>query len=369
MKKLKFVIIAQAITPALFPRSHRATELAKELAKQGHDVTLYALLGKYDYTDFSKNTGVKVKNLGKSKFGLIDSDTYSNANLCLKIFTKIFGKFIEFPSIELIPMVRRVIKREKKIDYLITIAVPFTIHWATSSLALKKYFKFWVSDCGDPFMGNHFIKHPFYFKYLEKKWCRMTDYITVPVQQAKDGYYEEFREKIKVIPQGFNFREVNLGNYIKNDIPTFAYSGVVYKGHRDPEKFLEYLASIESDFKFVVYTKSISMFENFKQRLGDKLEIRDYIPRDQLLFELSKMDFLVNIKNNSGVQQPSKLIDYYLTNRPIIEITSSFSEKDIFNQFLMGNYSNRMKIESLEDFKIENVANKFVELFYQNHNK
>ena len=66
-------------------------------------------------------------------------------------------------------MVRRVIKRERKIDYLITIAFPFTIHWATASLAHKKYFKFWVSDCGDPFMGNPFIKHPFYFKYLEKK--------------------------------------------------------------------------------------------------------------------------------------------------------------------------------------------------------
>ena len=36
--------------PHISARSFRTTELAKGFAKMGHDVTLYTILGKYDYT-------------------------------------------------------------------------------------------------------------------------------------------------------------------------------------------------------------------------------------------------------------------------------------------------------------------------------
>ena len=98
--------------------------------------------------------------------------------------------------------------------------------------------------------------------------------------------------------------------------------------------------------------------------MKDKLEIRSYIPREDLLFELSKMDFLVNIVNLSGVQQPSKLIDYALTKRPTINISSDFTnnEKIVFNEFLKGDYFHQYTIQNIEKYNIENVAYQFLEL-------
>ena len=48
------LIISQHIFPKQTPRAHRTTELAIELSRQGYDVTVYAVLGKYNYYDFAK---------------------------------------------------------------------------------------------------------------------------------------------------------------------------------------------------------------------------------------------------------------------------------------------------------------------------
>lgn len=364
MNNLKIVIIAQTIYPNLSPRAHRATQLAIELAQRGHNVVLYALLGNYDYTEFSKKTTIRIKSLGTSKFGCPNSDNIRKENLFSKIIKKILGKYISFPGIELIPMIKEVLSNEKKIDLLITIAKPYEIHWGTA-LCKNKDVKCWISDCGDPFMGNPFPKPPFYFEYIEKYWCRRTDYITVPIEEAKKAYYEEFQNKIRVIPQGFDFSNLKIADYIPNDVPTFAYSGIVYKNLRDPSVFLEYLCSIDYEFKFIVYTRSPRFFDNYKSRLGEKIDIRDYVPRKKLLYELSKMDFLINFQNNSGVQQPSKLIDYALTGRPIINISNDFKEQDNFDLFMTGDYSRKVNINNLEDYNIKNVSNQFLNLYFE----
>ncbi len=369
MSKLKIVIISRTIYPNLAPRAYRATELAKELAKRGNHVTLYGLLGSYNYNQFIKETGVTVKNLGKSRFGNINSDSKVSSNVILRALKRIFGRFIYFPDIELIPMVRKAIRGEKNIDYLITVAVPFANHFG-AALARQKYgkniIKCWVSDCGDPFMGNPFNRYPFYFIPIEKWWCRWTDFITIPIEEAKNAYYKEFHHKIRVIPQGFDICSVKLADYRKNQLPHFAYSGNVYPYRRDPSLFLEYLCSLfDKDFRFIVYTKTPEIFQRYKSCLKEKLIINSFIPREDLLKELSRMDFLINIGNSSTVQQPSKLIDYYLTRRPILEITSSFEEREHFNEFLDGNYSHKMIEHDISQYDISRVANQFLELYQQ----
>ena len=51
---MKILIITQAFYPGISPRSFRATELAKELARQGDDVTVYAELRDFNYSEFTK---------------------------------------------------------------------------------------------------------------------------------------------------------------------------------------------------------------------------------------------------------------------------------------------------------------------------
>ncbi|PZD76612.1 hypothetical protein [Mesonia sp. K7] len=362
---MKIVIISKNCYPTLGPRAHRTTELAKELARRGYKVIVYALLGDYDYSKISNETGVEFKNLGISKLGVADNTGYYNKKLWAKATRKLFAKWIEVPNIELMSLVKKALKRENHIDYLITIAHPHTIHWGAARFLKKnkKSVKFWVADCGDPFMKDPYNYRPAYFSNFEKSWGNICDYISVPVETAKYAYFKEFREKIRVIPQGFQLDNLKLADYSVNRIKTFAFAGNVYPGLRDPSAFLEYLCDLEMDFKFVVYTKKNAIFKKYKNRLGNKLEIRDYVPRAKLLYQLSKMDFLINIKNISSVQQPSKLIDYALTKRPVLEITSQFAELKTFNKFLQEDYTNQFIFKNIDNYDIKNVTNQFLKLY------
>lgn len=359
---MKIVIISRTCFPAKAPRSYRATELAKEFARQGHNVSLYALLGNYDYSEISHETGIRFKSLGTVKFGMSSNTDRMKGDIFHRII-RFIGEPVMFPDNTMIPMVRRAIKKEGEIDLLITIAVPHIIHFSTAVSNIGKV-KCWVADCGDPFMGNPMHKPPFYFEWFERYWCKRCNYITVPVEEARTAYYKEYRDKIRVIPQGFKFDDAKLADYVPNDVTTFAYSGIFYKDLRDPSKFLEYLCTIDKPFKFICYTKSVPILQPFKEKLGDKLEVRAYIPREELVHELSKMDFLVNVPNKSGVQQPSKLIDYALTKRPILNVSSDFtdSERNSLQAFFKADYSGRMIINDIERYNIINVARQFLEL-------
>lgn len=376
MKKLKILIISRTIFPILSPRAFRTTELAKELALKGHNVTVFAILGNYNYSNFEEKTGIKIRNFGNTLFSTINSDGGFRYNLIDKILYHIFNRLIEFPDIELMFRIPNIIKKEKNIDLLITIAEPHQIHWggalAKAFMRKNEFPTIWISDCGDPYIGNSFDKKKyFYFKYIEKWWCRNTDFITIPLKEAKSGYYNEFHQKIVVIPQGFDLSNVQIDNsFIKNVIPTFSYAGSVYPGKRDPKMLFDFLLNIEKKFIFIVYTNSPNYYDPYKLLLKNKLEIRPYISHDKLIYELSKMDFLINLKNPNSIQLPSKIIDYLLTKRPILEVSLNFTqiEKDSFLEFLAGNYNNSYKEIDIEQYNINNIAQKFVNLYLEDKN-
>ena len=369
MLRKKILIISRLIFPAQDPRAFRATELALELARQGHDVTLYAVLGNHDYSNYELEHRVKIRNIGKMIFATLNSDGIKRINIIDKILFRLLYRLLAFPEIEFVFRIPKVLKSEKDVDLLISVAAPYPIHWGC---ALSREFSktsfphVWAVDCGDPYMGN---KGPglknkyFYFKYIEKWFCRMTDFIVVPFEGAKEGYYAEFRDKIKVIPQGFSFTNVEIcANKTKNSIPTFAYAGFLYSGIRNPAPFLMYLSSLNRNFKFIIYTKNIELLEPFLKHIGNKIEIRDYIPREKLLFELGQMDFLVNFENNTNIHFPSKLIDYALVKRPILSIPSNYLPVDTIDEFLNGNYQNQFIVHNIEQYNIINVAKQFIRL-------
>ena len=368
MEPKKILIIARAIYPAQFPRAYRATELATELARQGHEVILYALLGKYDYSLFEKDHNLKVKNIGNMWFATLNSDGTGRRNFIDKVLSKIFNRLIDFPDIELMFRIPAILRKEANIDFLISVAKPFTIHWGCAlakTISPANFPKVWAADCGDPYMGNRVTKKSplFYFKYIEKWFCRKTDHIVIPIKEAIEGYYPEFKSKITVIPQGFNFDNLDIDiGPPHNKILTFSYSGIFYKGFRDPSMFLEYLCNIKKDFKFVIFTHDQSLLEPFKSRLKGKIEIRPYIPRHELLKILSKMDFLVNFENGTSVHSPSKLIDYALTKRPILSINNTILPLEIINDFFERNYNAKYIIEDIERYNIKFIAHNFLDL-------
>lgn len=363
----EILVLSYATFPSNSPRHLRTHELVRELSKQGHKVTLYVLKGNYNYKKYEEENNIEVKSLGKTVFFNFDPITGLKEPIVFKIVRKFLGSYLEFPLIELVVNVFNVLKKENQKDLLITIGNPYPLHWGAAlfmHFSKKNKFNKWIADCGDPYMGNDFHKKPFYFKYIEKFFCRKTDFITIPIHSAIEGYYPEFHNKIRVIPQGFNFSETKIvKDFVKNEIPTFIYAGIFYEKLRDPRPLLDYLIDLKVDFKFKVYTKNKLFLEKYITISPERIEVLDYIPRDELIFEMSKADFLINIENPSHVHSPSKLIDYALSKRPILSLnTNDKLDKRLINDFLQGNYDRALSVPNIDIYDIKNVARKFIEL-------
>jgi hypothetical protein len=367
---VKILIITQHIFPIQTPRSIRSTELIKELARRGFDVTVYAVLGNYDYAPFlNEFPNVRIKNIKiRWQFAPYNSDATHKGHIIDKILNKLFAKLIEYPNLEFMYRVPQLFKNENKYDALISIANPHQIHWGCARAKMKypeKFPEIWVADCGDPFMNDDKDDyHKRYFSKFEKMFCSLCDYISVPHMNAIEGYYFEFRDKIHVIPQGYDFKlENNNCDDPKNEAVTFAYTGSFLKEMRDPSNFLEYLARKNMDFKFIIYTQDKGFVTPYISRLPDKLEIREPIQRTELLKTLRSMDFLVNFENvDFPACLPSKIIDYAITKRPILNLNPANLNINIIDEFLSRNYKNSYKVENLNDYHISGVVDKFISL-------
>ena len=367
---MRILIIGQWILPMNNPRAHRTFNLAKGFARHGHEVILYSMTGEKDYHEEAQRYNIKIKNLGKSYCGLIDSQGKFSGHIVNRLLGRVVGEHNVYPGFEFYRMVKQCFQNETDIELLITIAFPHVIHWAAAKYIDLLAPKCWIADCGDPFMGNTFLNPLKIYERFEKLWCSKVNYITVPIEDAISAYYPEFRDKIRVIPQGFDNSDVILDKYEINDIPTFAFAGSTYRKLRDPRNFLNYIYDNDINCKFIVYTRSDD-FDDYKEKLGERLDVRSYIQRESLIRELSHCDFLINIKNESSVQSPSKLIDYALTHRPILTITSDFNSVDQSNflDFLNAEYNSQTIVKDQESYDIDNVVEKFTELYKTNRSQ
>uniref|UniRef100_A0A832D334 Glycosyltransferase subfamily 4-like N-terminal domain-containing protein n=1 Tax=Ignavibacterium album TaxID=591197 RepID=A0A832D334_9BACT len=367
MDKKKILIVCRGFYPMNSPRSFRATELAKEFARQGHDVTVLTPKNYEVHPKLEEKFGFKIKDLGQPKFPDIKISKNKLLHYPSRALNRLLSLFFEYPSIELMWLVKKALKNENGYDLLISIAVPYPIHWGVAWARNEKHkiAKTWVADCGDPYYGqeNDSFKVPFYFKYIEKWFCRKADFITVPTEGAVNGYFPEFHNKIKIIPQGFKFEEYQFeASEQKNTKPTFAYAGMFIPGRRDPKEFIEYLLSMDKDFEFHIYTGTKQLVEKYIPDSKGKILVHDVIARDEILKKLNQMDFVVNFENVGNKQTPSKLIDYAILKKPILSIKTEQLDKENVLKFLNGDYSGQYIVENVDQYRIENVCSKFLEL-------
>lgn len=364
----KILIVSNAFYPENSPRSHRAVELAKELVRQGHAVKV--ITHRREGTqEFCDSHGIQLKDMGQLTWPVPSVKGTGVVRLFWRILARFSALLMEYPMIQLIPLVKKALKGESGYDLMISIAVPYPIHWGIAAVRTAKnsIAKVWVADCGDPYMGqeNDTFKPPFYFGWLEKKFCRKADFISVPTAASIKGYYPQFHDKIRVIPQGFRFEDVALYNGPKTtNKVVFGYGGMFIPGRRDPSELLHFLNSLNESiaFEFHVYTKTPQLVEPFVNSSKGRILLKPVLERSALLYEMSKMDFVVNFENVGTAQTPSKLIDYFIINKPILSIKFGDLKKEIIMEFLNGKYVHAINIENPEQYRIEHVVHDFLNL-------
>ncbi len=365
---MKILVISKSFFPIAGPRSSRATELVKELSRKGNDVTVVAPRKSIVHDQFEKDFNVKVADLGTHFFSPTDANNLSFfKKVLLKILMEIgMTEYLNFPDVLYYFKTKKKLRKYRDYDLVISIAKPHSIHWGVADALVKdrRIARKWIADCGDPFMSNPFRTPAKFFEKHERNFCRIADFITVPVKEAIGSYYPEYRNKIKVIPQGFDLEKDkrNILSYTPNPITTFAYAGAFYKDKRDPRKFLEFLLHLNREYRFIIYSSNFDLVRPYAEKADGKIELRNYVPRQKLLGELSKMDFLINVSNISSVQSPSKLIDYYIVGRPVLTIENGSVDPIKLNKFLNGNYEDKHKFESVEKYDIKYVAQQFLML-------
>lgn len=362
----KILLVSNGFFPEISPRSHRATELAKEFFRQGHEVTVISKYREYDYSDFLKEFPITFKMWNKPKLPILPEFKQKYLSVFVRGLSRVLSLFFEYPAIEDMFKVKKILRNVNGFDLLISFAVPYTVHWGIAWSRSEKHrlSEKWIADCGDPYMGDVLdsFRKPFYFRYMEKWFCRKADFISIPIETAKPGYYSEFHHKIRIIPQGFNFDLIKEGvNQNENSIPTFAYAGTFLQGARNPEPLMQYLTSLELPFKFFVFTNNPDILKKYKLLLNEKLIVSGYIPRQELMGVLRKMNFLINFDNNTKLNSPSKLIDYAITQRPVLNIKENFDSEDL-KAFLKGDYSKRMSLPDPNQYHIENISHLFLDL-------
>jgi glycosyltransferase involved in cell wall biosynthesis len=365
------LLVSNGFYPEISPRSFRATELAKEFFRRGHKVTVISKHRDHDYSDFLHEFPITFKMWGKTGFPIIPDFKKRPFSFLCRTISRLLLLLFEYPGIEEMFQVKKMLKHERGYDLMISFAVPYPVHWGVAwERSEKRHIaKTWVADCGDPYMFARLdtFKKPFYFKFLEVNFCKRCNYISIPFKEMQVQFYPQFISKIKVIPQGVDFKEIKLyEGQINNEKPVFIFAGSIIPRKRDLTLLLDFLASLSVDFLFIVYTNQTEWFDKYRIALGEKLEIRRYIERLSLFYEMSKADFLVNVDtihdNHSNTEAvPSKLIDYALSNRPIMNISSAYLDKEMVIEFLNKDYS-RQRVVEKSNYDISKVSAKFLEL-------
>jgi hypothetical protein len=351
------------------PRSFRATELVKEFARRGHHITLLTKKVSPAHHTFEKEYGITIKDLGPSHLPDIKlSGSNSVSRLARKALRRGLLQLFEYPDIELMFKVKRALKNESGYNLLISIAVPYPIHWGVAWAWRDKnpIADTWVADCGDPYCGleNDTFNKFFYFKHIEKWFSRKADYITIPFEGALSAYFPEFYSKIKIIPQGLSFPEKRDAKYPpENEKITFAYFGNIQSYLHYAIPFLKRLNTVDRDFRFIVYTRDRLLFEQVLNKEAlKKCDIRDYVERDVLLKELSDINFLIHFPYLKSSQKSLKLVDYAYLDKPVLSYQNDGESNQILNAFMNCNFENQTVLEDYTKFKIENVTAQFLEL-------
>lgn len=364
-------IITGHFYPQLHPRAFRANELALEFARRGDCVMVtncWTIEG-FNYDEYAKKTGITIRNLNIFRTGP-DGQVKSSLHRVSKnsYLKRIMEYFFDGTLFFRGPLIAKRLYIKDDTELVIVLSTPFTCHFGYSIYCYKKSKKwFAIADSGDPFYGSKQNPVAIWFKYLTRWVYKRFNYVTIPTENAISIYTQVVPEtKIRVIPQGFRMDNLRLYNGERSKPVKFAYAGVFYRDIRNPEFLFNYLANQPLDFEFHLFLRNTDsivdeMIEKYPV-LKEKIHIKYSLPHDDLLYELSKMHFLVNIENESNTQMPSKLIDYGMAGRPIYSCKKSTFSDDNMRKFLEGDYSNKYEI-NIDDYNIVKIAEQFHSLY------
>lgn len=401
---MKILLVTYFYSPDSNPRSERWSQIVDFWEKEGHSI--FVVTASKQNTDIIENK--KIKRSRENKLGRIRRKiTNHNLNVGnfsdgknISIFDKLYFFFIsklkliikfsynfflkntQWPDFawtwinQAYKDTKKVIDSEGPFDILISVSHPFSSHMVAKRIKKITPKLSWIVDIGDPFcflddsQPNNFYLYKGLNKRKEKEIFSLCDYASVTNQETKEIYsflFPESKNKIKVIEPLLNDNFFKRNKAVESSITKkregkkklkLIYVGTLYSKIRNPVflmKLLERLSVIipeDIEMHFYGLTNDIDIskliFKNFSYFFHGE------ISKEDSYYKLFESDILVNISNTTNFQLPSKLVDYAITGKPILNI--SFIKDDASSKFL-ENYPNSISVCS-KDFISDNELKK-----------
>lgn len=254
----------------------------------------------------------------------------------------------------------------KKYDFILSRAMSDNAHLPAMLLSRKTGIS-WIANWNDPHTEK--APHPWEetkpFSFIKNRYNKailnQIKWHTFPSEKMRiymsDYLSNSLLDKSSVFPHiGLDYKITQ-----KQDSRhfTICYSGALYQG-RDPSTLFSAVSDLilESvEIKSFVKIVLLGEFTSWIYELIKNYNLEDYViieqPKSYLesLDFISKMDLLFILETNytDGIFLPSKMVDYYQVNRPILAMGPSNSEvQSIINKHCGGIYISHSESD---DFK------------------
>jgi len=361
---MRILILAYSYSPALTPRAFRWTAVAEWMASEGHDVEVVCAKSN-GLSGFQVIKGVQIHRVGggfrntlkawmnleqvvkpkPNKAMVKQALSKRSSSLVRKLYSftlknVMWPDFAAFWYFSAFRKSKELIKN-KPYDAIISVSIPFTGHLVGLSLN-KRYMIPWLVDIGDPFYfmtETPVNNHKFFGKlnfYSEERVLEKADVISVTTKQTRLEYYKHFpyldANKISVIPPLFVTPDLQKGSkqlFTGQRKLKLVYAGTLYSRIRSPAVLLKFFASLldepigekaELHF-FGEINDCASCFQEYAHLIGEKIFLHGLVMRDDALQAMKEAEILINLGNQTGYQLPSKVIEYVMLGKPVLNIS------------------------------------------------
>ena len=227
--------------------------------------------------------------------------------------------------------------RDKSIDLILSVSMPFDSHMAVleamDKLSTKRRPR-WIAYCIDAYWSKDgmSIDDIPRMKEEEARVFRSCDQILLLDVIERDYCGSEFdivRNKIQTLPLPLfdldDIQKYNNGIPTRDDVVEVVYTGTIYDNSSNIDVFTnvaEMLRGEKIRFHFIgkISPKSMSILEKLQQKMPEQVLIYGRKPYDYAKGSMQRADILLNLANNNANQIPSKIFEYMMCLKPILNI-------------------------------------------------
>ena len=198
-------------------------------------------------------------------------------------------------------------------------------------------------------VNNHRLFRSLNFR-TESSILQNSDAVSVTTEGTRSEYLQCFPDltddKISVIPPLF-VAPVDVGKlapfFVGLPRVRLVFAGTLYSQIRNPAALLELFnsllntsigAQLELHF-FGVINDCESYFEKYHELIGSKIFLHGLVPRVSAVRAMMDATVLVNLGNSTAYQLPSKVVEYVMLGKPVLNIIKSAADSSqiFFSEF------------------------------------